>query len=156
MRGYLREGRMATVHDVRKPITCSTDGPAVLLKILTIAAIMGGLGSMRNRKSSGMRSVGELVPRANHGGTGQLPGEKPGSDAHGEIPSDPGAPNIVVMLVYLDEAYERRVRIVKGFASPDIAHRATIRMCALDHAWHCLLNGEGGTRSSGTVSRSTL
>ena len=24
------------------------------------------------------------------------------------------------------------------------------------HVWHCLLNGEGGTRSSGTVFRSTV
>ncbi|MEP6933144.1 MAG: hypothetical protein ABI988_04265 [Nitrospirota bacterium] len=39
-----------------------------------------------------MRSVGKLVPRANRGGSGQLPGEKPGSDARGDIPSDPGAP----------------------------------------------------------------
>ena len=57
-----------------------------------------------------MRSVRKLVPRANRGGSGQLPGEKPGSDARGERPSDPGAPQIVVTLVYLDEAYEERVR----------------------------------------------
>ena len=83
---------MATVHDVREPITCSTDGPAVLLKIMTVPTIIDGLYTMRNRKSSWMRSVGELVLRANHGGMGQLPGEKPGSDARAEIPSDPGAP----------------------------------------------------------------
>ncbi len=36
--------------------------------------------------------MGEFVLRANHGGTGQLPGEKPGSDARGVLPSDPSAP----------------------------------------------------------------
>ena len=92
LRGYLREGRMATVHDVREPITGSTDGPAVRLLIMTGPAIIGGLCAIKNRKSNGMRSVGELVLRANHGGMGQLPGEKPGSDARAEIPSDPGAP----------------------------------------------------------------
>ena len=85
-------------------------GSAIRSKILTIAAIIGRLCAMRNRKSSGMRSVGKSVPWATRGGSGQLPGKKPGSDARGEIPSDPGAPHIVVMLVYLDEAYEQRVR----------------------------------------------
>ena len=89
MRGYLREGRMVTIHDIREPITCGADGSAVRLMI---PAIIGGLCAMRNRKSNEMRSVGELVLRANHGGTGQLPGENPGSDARGDIPSDPGPP----------------------------------------------------------------
>ena len=57
-----------------------------------------------------MRSVGKLVLQANHSGTGQLPGKKPGSDACSDIPSDSGAPQIVITLVYLDEPYEQRVR----------------------------------------------
>ena len=88
----LKRGPLATVHDVREPITGSTDGPAVLLKIMTVPTIIDGLYTMRNRKSSWMRSVGELVPRATRGGSGQLPGKKPGLDARGERPSDPGAP----------------------------------------------------------------
>jgi hypothetical protein len=62
--------------------------------MMTITAIIGGLRAMRNRKSNRMRSVCEPVLRANHGGTGQLPGEKPGSDARSDIPSDLGAPPI--------------------------------------------------------------